>query len=50
MGKNINNKSEKLYPEGFLELSISELNYVRGGFSEDRGSSKEKDVYDTREG
>jgi hypothetical protein len=46
--KNIGLKSN--LTEGFEKLSLSELNNIRGGNSEERGSSKETDVYDKREG
>ena len=35
--------------KGIEELSIYELINVRGGNTEDKSSSKEKDVYDTRD-
>jgi hypothetical protein len=40
-------------PSNILQLSIltlSELHSIRGGFSDDKTTNKEKDIYDTREG
>ena len=45
----VNILSNRLYPEGYERLTISELYNVRGGNSEDKSTSKESDVYDKRE-
>jgi hypothetical protein len=46
---NINKKGDLSNYKGFELLTITELNLLRGGISEDKGTSKEKDIYDTRE-
>jgi hypothetical protein len=43
-------KKEQVTTDRNLEfLSLTDLLLVKGGFAEEKGKSKETDVYDTRE-
>ena len=36
-------------PDGFEELTVSEMFRIRGGGSDDKTKTKEIDIYDTKE-